>query len=132
MTPQAPHTTEAPSLVANTAEEKLHTPLPWRVDIHTLTISAADGNVGLLNLARKEDESRANAVLIVDRVNSFDALTEANKKLREALDVVQGPLVAIRNHALVSFYGPNIEYVQKEVATAFNVIEAALKSTGAK
>lgn len=56
-----------------------HTKGPWRVDAHRLTISAADGNIGLLNLARPDEVSSANAAFIVRACNSHDALVSALK-----------------------------------------------------
>jgi hypothetical protein len=71
---------------------------------------------------------RSMAQEILSLRTERDRLERERDRMREALDAVQGPLVAIRNNALVSHYGPDIEYVQKEVATAFNIIDAALKS----
>lgn len=52
-----------------------HTPTPWAVDY--LCIRAADGNIGLMNLARDTDVSVANAAHIVHCVNTHDEMLGA-------------------------------------------------------
>lgn len=74
---------------------RAHTPLPWSLDVGHLCIRAADGNVGLMNLARSQDESMANAALIVAAVNSradlISVLHEVEAYLEDREDVVDGP-----------------------------------------
>jgi hypothetical protein len=64
------------SLVANTAEEKLHTPLVVR-STATHGVSLFDANDSSLGV----DFEQHTADEIALRCNSFDALTEANARL---------------------------------------------------
>jgi hypothetical protein len=64
-------------------EDVTHTPLPWHADGRC--IQAQDGNIGLLNLARDDRTSEANAAFIVRAVNSHQALVDALEEATEAL-----------------------------------------------
>lgn len=66
------------------AQEGAHSPLPWHAA--SLTIQDANGNnVGLMNLARPQRDSIANAALIVQAVNTAAAKDARIKELEGAL-----------------------------------------------
>ena len=60
-----------------------HTPGPWFAD--GITIESNSGNIGLMNLARPENESKANAAFIVKACNMHEELVEACKEAAGAL-----------------------------------------------
>ncbi len=88
-----------------------HSPLPWRVDPkHPLCIEAKDGNIGLMNLVRRE--SPANAELIVRAVNNHEALIELltlalpSIEESEEFDKPHGPKLSNRVRALLDSLNP--------------------------
>ena len=64
-----------------------HMPSPWRV--HGLTVEGQDGNICLMNLAREEEQTEANAAFIVLACNAHYDLVEALEKAGVAL-VMEG------------------------------------------
>jgi hypothetical protein len=74
-------------MTSTTNERKgvLHTKGPWSVHSNGLCIEAPSGNIGLMNLARKDEISKANAAYIVLAVNAHERLVEA---LREAAHIL--------------------------------------------
>lgn len=94
--------TPHPKPVAQAAESSPHTATPWRVADRCIE-SLTGGNVALLNLARGEAESRANAALICQAVNAHvalvaerDGLAKGNAELLAALETASHWLVALR------------------------------------
>ena len=60
-----------------------HTAMPWFAD--GIVIESKNGNIGLMNLARPENESKANAAFIVKACNMHEELVAL---LKEALDTL--------------------------------------------
>jgi hypothetical protein len=140
-------TTEATSLVANTAEEKR---TPPAASISYLPSFSGDGygygggivlTFGEIAIQVGEDvrggPRHELARRIADACNSFDALTEANARMREALrnasdalgEIVQAHGAFCEQHVGVSQHSHDLFNI---AAPAYSNAEAALKSTGAK
>ena len=70
-----------------------HTPTPWFAD--GIIIESKSGNIGLMNLARPEDESKANAAFIVKACNMHKELVEALKEVLDTLNPQDGEITTM-------------------------------------